>query len=64
MLVDIAGMPECFTQQRESLRTVNMFLEGFDDTLLWIKFDSTNLFDNSNLNNVLIYGDPTKLTID
>ncbi|CAD8142232.1 unnamed protein product [Paramecium octaurelia] len=64
MLVDIAGMPECFTQQREALRTVNMFLEGFDDTLLWIKFDSTNLFDNSNLNNVLIYGDPTKLTID
>ncbi|CAD8048893.1 unnamed protein product [Paramecium sonneborni] len=64
MLVDIAGMPECFTQQREALRTVNMFLEGFDDTLLWIKFDSTNLFDNSNLNNVQIYGDPTKLTID
>ncbi|CAD8148493.1 unnamed protein product [Paramecium pentaurelia] len=64
MLVDIAGMPECFTQQREALRTVNMFLEGFDDTLLWIKFDSTNLFDNSNMNNVLIYGDPTKLTID
>ncbi|CAK55676.1 unnamed protein product (macronuclear) [Paramecium tetraurelia] len=64
MLVDIAGMPECFTQQREALRTVNMFLEGFDDTLLWIKFDSTNLFDNSNLNNILIFGDPTKLTID
>ncbi|CAD8051864.1 unnamed protein product [Paramecium sonneborni] len=64
MLVDMAGMPECFTQQREALRTVNMFLEGFDDTLLWIKFDSTNLFDNSNLNNVLTYGDPTKLTID
>lgn len=41
-----------------------MFLEGFDDTLLWIKFDSTNLFDNSNMNNILIYGDPTKLTID
>ncbi|CAD8136966.1 unnamed protein product [Paramecium pentaurelia] len=64
MLVDIAGMPECFTQQREALRTVNMFLEGFDDTLLWIKFDSTNLFDNSNMNNIQIYGDPTKLTID
>lgn len=41
-----------------------MFLEGFDETILWIKFDSANLFDNSNLNNVQVYGDPIKLTLD
>ena len=49
---------------RELFKTLSHLLKGFDDLVLWLKFDSQNLFDNSCMNEIKIHGDPVKLSSD
>lgn len=63
-LLGVAKLYEYFTVSREAFRTISYLLSGFDDMLLWFKFDSLNMFDNSNRHIVKIHGDPVKLPVD